>query len=158
MKNKVIILIIVCFTLGLLCLYYLYPRKISFESVKEIPKLNENFDMTSFIGFHYVSNENCLVFWLSTFYQRQLQEGLVGYDSIFIQNLSKELNFDKYDYIITYQKQLKELRHSPYLTKTKDGLYFDKQTPLIPTFDTAITNKVYIYRIRKNNKYRAPGP
>jgi hypothetical protein len=50
------------------------------------------------------------------------------------------------------------LQHSPYLTKTADGLYFDKRTPLIPSWDSVITDKVYIYRIKKNNKFRAPGP
>ena len=59
---------------------------------------------------------------------------------------------------MVYQRQLKELRHSPYFTKTIDGLYFDKRTPLIPTWDSVITDKVYIYRIKKSNKYRAPGP
>ena len=81
-----------------------------------------------------------------------------GYDTIFVTNLAKELDFDRYDYIITYQKQLKELRYSPYLTKTEDGLYHDKRTPLIPTWDSVQTDKVYIYRIKKNEKYRSPGP
>ena len=83
---------------------------------------------------------------------------MVGYDSIFVQNLAKEFDFKKHDYIITYQKQLKALRHSPHLAKTEDDLYFDKKTPLIPTFDTVLTDKVYIYRIKKNNKYRSFGP
>ena len=81
-----------------------------------------------------------------------------GYDYIFVHNLSKTLDYEKYDYIITYQKQLKALTYSPYLAKKEDFCSYLKEKPLIPTFDTVITDKVYIYRIEKNDKYRAPGP
>jgi len=153
---------IVVFILGLYylySLYYYYPRKVSFALVKEITKPNEDFNNSQWLSFDYVRNKEQLMFYMVDYYKTlppEMQEE--GYGSIFIENLGKELDFKKYDYIITYQKRLKELRHSPYLTKTEDGLYFDKQTPLIPTFDTEITDKVYIYQIKKNNKYRALGP
>ena len=153
---------IVVFILGLYylySLYYYYPRKVSFELTKEINKPNEDFDNSQWLSFNYIESKEKLIFWMVEKFQYPYSwYNEKGYDSIFVENLGKELDFKKYDYIITYQKRLKELRHSPYLTKTEDGLYFDKQTPLIPTFDTEITDKVYIYQIKKNNKYRALGP
>jgi hypothetical protein len=140
--------------------YYNYPRTVSFELVKEIDKPYSEFDRTYYVGFDYVENEEVLMRFMIDFYQRDIciERGLMGYDSIFVKNLGKELDFKKYDYLITYQKQLRALNHSPYLSKTEDLLWHDKKTPLIPTFDTIITDKVYIYRIKKNNRYRAPGP
>ena len=125
--------------------------------VKEIDKPSKEFDNSHFIGFEYADSKDRLIYWLVEHYEPFYSQEQ-RYDSIFVENLAKELNFDRYDYIIAYQKQLKELRHSPYLTKTEDGLYHDERTPLIPTWDSVITDKVYIYRIKKSNKYRAPGP
>ena len=142
---------------GLCILFYYYPRHVSFELAKEILKPNKEFDNSQFIGFEYVVSKDRLVYWLVEHPKQFYPEGQV-YDSNFVDNLGNGLDFQKFDYIITYQKQLKELRHSPYLTKAKDDLYFDKKTPLIPTWDSVITNKVYLYRIKKNNKYRSPGP
>jgi hypothetical protein len=150
----------VVFIVGLCILYYYYPRKVAFELTKEINKPYLDFDRSYYIGFDYVKDKERLIFYMINYYKKSscVKAGLKGYDSIFVENLGKELDFKRYDYIITYQKQLKELRHSPYLTKTEDGLYHDKRTPLIPTWDSVITDNVYIYRIKKNNKYRAPGP
>ena len=161
-KNKwrILIILAVFISVGIYCLYYYYPRRIDFEFVKEIEKPNVEYDSSQFIGFDYINDANRLMFFMVDYYKKAscIRDSLGGYDSLFVQNLSKELHFDKYDYIITYHKQLKELRHSPYLTKKRDGLYFEKQIPLIPAFDTLMTDKLYIYRIKKNNKYRAPGP
>ena len=142
---------------GLGAIYYYYPRNVSFEFTMEIQKPSKEFDNSQFIGFDYIDSKDNLryrlVDWFKDFYpQEQI------YDTIFVQNLAKELDFKKYDYIITYQKQLKSLRHSPYLTNTKDGLYYIKEIPLFPTFYNVITDNVYIYGIKKNNKYRSFGP
>lgn len=160
-KNKwrILIILAVFISVGIYCLYYYYPRRIDFEFVKEINKPDPDFEQYQSVSFNYIENKERLTFWLIEKYKYPYSwSDYICYDSLFVQNLSKELNFDKYDYIITYHKQLKELRHSPYLTKKRDDLYFEKQIPLIPNFDTLITDKLYIYRIKKNNKYRAPGP
>ena len=81
-----------------------------------------------------------------------------SYDSEYIKNISKQLDYKKFDYIVTWQKELNALHYSPYLSKRKDGLSYLNEIPLIPTYDTVITDKVYIYCIKKNNKFRAPGP
>jgi len=160
MKKKVLCIIVatVVFVVGLCVVYYYYPRKVSFELAKEIDKPYPEFDRTFYVGFDYVVNVERFFVYMIYHYEEFPQYYRKGYDTIFVTNLAKELDFDRYDYIITYQKQLKELRYSPYLTKTEDGLCHDKQIPLIPTWDGVITDKVYIYRIKKNEKYRSPGP
>jgi hypothetical protein len=158
MKKKMLYIVTtVVFVVGLCILYYYYPRKVSFELAKEILKPHKEFDNSQFIGFEYADSKDELIYWLvehyKPFYSQEQR-----YDSIFVENLANKFDFTRYDYLITYQKKLKDLQHSPYLTKTADGLYFDKRTPLIPTWDSVQTDKVYIYRIKKNNKFRAPGP
>lgn len=151
------ITILILILIGIYCVHYYYPRKVSFELAKEIDKPYKEF---SWIGYDYVENAERLDFYMVRYYNKPscIKAGLKGYSLNFVENLAQELDFDKYDYIIAYQKKIKELRHSPYLTKTEDCLYFDKRTPLIPTWDSVLTDKVYIYRIEKNNEYRAPGP
>ncbi len=159
-KNKwrILILLAVFVSVGIYCLYYYYPRNVSFEFVKEI----EPFEGLSspMNGFDYVKDEDKLFFYLIYCYDKPIckERGLMGYNLPFVKRLASELDFETYDYLITYKQKLQSLFYSPYLTKTEDGLYFDKRTPLIPTWDSAQTDKVYIYRIKKNNKFRAPCP
>ena len=143
---------------GLYCFHYYYPRKVSFELIKEMPKPTKNFSNAQWFTYHYIQNKESLIYFLTDYYKQRCPPQQ-GYDSIFACNISKKFDYENYDYIITYQKQLRALTYSPYLTKKEDG-FGDcvPKKPLIPTFDTVITDKVYIYRIEKNNKYRAPGP
>ncbi len=145
---------------GICLFYYYYPRKVSFELTAEINKPYPDFDRTSYTGFDYVDDAKQLMFWMVGFYNKPscIKEGLKGYNASFVDTLANRFDFTKYDYLITYQKKLKALRHSPYLTTTEDGICCDKRTPLMPTWDSVQTDKVYIYRIKKNNKFRSPGP
>lgn len=140
--------------------YYYYPRTVSFEFVEEIPLPTNAFDRREYIGFDYVRSIDRLYFYLVEFYERIPNDDpkLKGYDRAFVQQLAEDFDFESYDYLITYQKTLSKLQYSPYLTKEKDDLYFDKRTPLIPTWDKAEADKVYIYRIKKNDHFRAFGP
>lgn len=140
--------------------YYFYPRTVSFEFVEEIPLPTDAFDRREYIGFDYVESVDRLYFYLVEFYERIPNDDpkLKGYDRDFVRQLSEGFDFEKYDYLITYQKTLNKLQYSPYLTKEKDDIYFDKRTPLIPTWNKRGTDKVYIYRIKKNDHFRAPGP
>lgn len=168
MKNKTVILtlmfILTCVMIIIICLickfWYYHPRTVEHELTIEISKPYPNFDRSYYVGFDYICNEERLMFYMVKYYEKPscIRANLTGYDSLYVLNISKQLNYEKYDYLIVYQKELLSLQYSPYLTKTKDGLYFDKRTPLIPTFDTLITDKVYIYQIKKNKKFRAPGP
>ncbi|NLL28192.1 MAG: hypothetical protein GX259_05290 [Bacteroidales bacterium] len=157
-KKRILLIIgIIVALIGFYCFYYYYPRKVSFELVKEIDKPSKELDNSQWFSYHYIENEENLIYFLTDYY-KQRYPPQQGYDSAIAHNIGKTLDYEHYDYIMVYQRQLKELRHSPYFTKTIDGLYFDKRTPLIPTWDSVITDKVYIYRIKKSNKYRAPGP
>ena len=145
---------------GLYVLYYYYPRSVSYELAEVIEKPNPEFDRSSYVGFDYVENAEQLEFWMVEFYNKPscIKKGLKGYDIYLVETLANKFDFTKYSYLITYQKELKALRHSPYLTKTEDGLCCEERTPLIPAWDSVQTDKVYIYRIKKNNKFRSPGP
>lgn len=140
--------------------YYFYPRTVSFEFVEEIPLPTNAFDRREYIGFDYVESVDRLYFYLVEFYERIPNDDpkLKGYDREFVRFLAEGFDFKKYDYLITYQKTLNKLQYSPYLTKEKDDIYFDRRTPLIPTWNKTETDKVYIYRIKKNDHFRAPGP
>ena len=170
MRNKnnifLIVLIIMALAIPFLGIYmgkywYYHPRNITFELAMELPIPNESFDYSDWLSYNYVSDEDQLMYWMVIWYNQRPKNNRfykAGYDSCYVECISKQLNFKKYDYIIVYQKRLNSLDHSPNLTKQRDGLYYDNRIPLIPTFDTLVTDKVYIYQIKKNKKYRAPGP
>ena len=162
MKNrkKMLVFIILLMIVISFCGYYYYPRKVPFVLTKVIDKPNESFNRAHEKSYDYIKNEKYLIGHLVDYYKKSscVENLLCGYDSLFVQNIKHEFDFDKYDYLITYHKKLKGLVYSPYLAKKHDRMGYFKEKPLIPTFDTEITDKVYFYRIEKNNKYRAPGP
>ena len=165
MRNYMYIIVIVILVTILSvifgALWYYHPRKVSFELILRIPKPNATFDRSDWLSYDYIANEDQLFFFMVDWYDKFSPNDslyMSGYETSCIKNLKKQLDFTKYDYIITYQKQLISLNYSPRLTKRKDGLYFDKRIPLIPTFDNVFTNKVYIYQIKKSRRFRAPGP
>lgn len=167
-NNKFILVIVICASIFILAYFgirlgkywYYHPRNVAFEYVMEIPKPNEESDYSDFIGFYYVGNEEKLVYFMVGPPKQVLymEADLERYDFKYIKHLSQQLDYEKFDYIITWQKELKALNYSPYLSKTEDAMDYLDEIPLIPTFDTVITDKVYIYRIKKNHKFRAPGP
>jgi hypothetical protein len=156
-KTLLYIVLTVVFIVGLCIWYYYYPRKVPFELAKEIEKPCPEFDNSQFMGFEYARSKEEFMYWLTKHYSSFYLNNQI-YDSIFAEKIANEFDFTRYDYLITYQKKLKDLHHSPYLTKSADDLYFDKRTPLIPEWDSSQANNVYIYRIKKNNQLRAPGP
>lgn len=156
-------LIVYCFAtvillLGAGTLYCFVPRRVHFQLIKEIEKPCDGFDNTQFVGFHYVESSERLFYWMVEYLSSRSRPEFQGYDSLYVNNLSRELDFVQYDYIIAYQKKLKSLSYSPYLTRKIDGIYFDKKTPLIPTWDSQVTDMIYIYQIKKNNRLRSFGP
>ena len=152
------IIILILIFVGIYCIHYYYPRKVSFNLAKEIDKPNERFDYSRQFSYYYAENEKRLIYFLTDYYKHR-DPPQQGYDSVFAYNVSKNLDYEHYDYIIICQKQLKALTYSPYLAKKEDWIGdCEKKKPLIPTYDTVITDKVYIYQIEKNNIYRSPGP
>lgn len=156
-KKKLYAVTTILFVVGLCFLYYFYPRNVHFKLAKEIEKPSPEFDNYHYKSFEYADSKDRLIYWLAKHYKSFYPQEQI-YDSLFAENLANNFDFTRYDYIIAYQKKIKKLRHSPYLTKTEDDLYFEERTPLIPIWDSVRTDKVYIYRIKKNNKFRRPGP
>lgn len=161
MKKIIITIVTAIIVIVIAGLYYNYPRKVHFELVMEIEKPYPEFDLSHDLGFAYAENEEKFMYWLVDYIKKcNKNKGRAGagcYTKDYVEELAKELDFTKYDYLIAWQKEIKELRHSPYLTND-DSLFFDKRTPLFATWDGIITDKVYIYRIKKNKRFRAPGP
>ena len=155
MKQRYLSFIVLGIIFWGILLFITIPRRVPFMLIVEFNKPTVQFDASSFIGFEVVDNEDRLFYWLT---KRLPEEYAVGYDSLFVSRISKELEYDEYEYIITYQKRLTKLRHSPLFTLLKDDLYYDKRTPLIPIWDNKPTDSIYIYQIVKNRKFRSPGP
>lgn len=159
MKNIVLFIIGIIVALGTLSfiLYFFHSDKMSYILVMEIDKPNK-YDKSQLFTYNYASNEKIFVYYLTDWYNCRFPSQQ-GYDITFAYNISKNLDFNNYDYIITFQKKILALKYSPFLEKKYDGIgNCEKKKPLIPIYDKKITDKVYIYRIQKNDIYRAPGP
>ena len=161
--KKIPVFIVFCLLpLGITIILFFFPRKVSFELIKQIEKPCIEFDYSYYGWLNYVDEKERLFFYLYEYYnlpKYSYNMNGLGYDSLYVENLSKDLDFMNSDYLITYQRKLIKLHYSPYLTISKDGLYdYDKKTPLIPTWDKEVTDSLYVYRLKKNNRFRAPGP
>lgn len=144
------IAIIVGATLVSVCGYYYIPRNMRFSKVAQIYD-NSDF-LSSFTGFHYVSNEDELHYWLIEYrIERQMPPCQD------IEKCATTMDFERYDYLITYHKPLRKLQYSLYLRKMYDGLYFDPKMPLVAQWGMT-TDSIYIYQIYKNSRFRSVGP
>lgn len=136
--------------------YLCTPRRIPFRLVASFSKPSIDYDYSYCLSFSYAS-DSCLLMHFLTKNHRNNDTIFPAYDSVFVRRLSDSFNYDKNDYIISYQKRIRKLSHSPLLSKTQDRLWFDKRIPLIPTWERTITDELYVYEIPKGN-FRAPGP
>lgn len=138
--KKIIYLILLIGIIGSV-LYYFYPRNVAFSLYREFDITNKE----EFFPYHYVDNEDIFCVLL-------IKEN--GYDSVFVTDIAKKIDFINYNYIITFNKNLLKLSYSPYYTDFEDGCPSVKLTPLIPKYSQNKTNKMYIYKIKKNSKFR----
>ena len=140
-----------------LCYYYI-ERTVSFEYVMRIPAFKNCHPR----GVSYIQSKKRMYYFLVDIYKerRSWDEKfeLFGYDSTYVAPLIEDLDYKKYDYVISYMMKISKLKHSPYLTETEDGLYFDNRIPLIPEYEKGIYDFIYIYRIKKDYRFRAIGP
>ena len=140
-----------------LCYYYI-ERTVSFEYVMRIPAFKNCYPRE---GVGYVQSKKRMYYFLVDFYKgfpECQKDEIYGYDSTYVAPFVEGLDYEKYDYVISYMRKVSKLKHSPYLTDTEDGLYFDNRIPLIPEFEKGIYDFVYIYRVKKDYRFRAPGP
>lgn len=140
-----------------ICYYYI-ERTVSFEYVMRIPAFKNCHPR----GVTYIKNKERMYYFLVDIYKerRSWDEKfeLFGYDSTYVAPLIEDLDYKKYDYVISYMMKISKLKHSPYLTETEDGLYFDNRIPLIPEYEKGIYDFIYIYRVKKDYRFRAMGP
>lgn len=133
-------------------LYYIFhARKVKFEFVCTMPmKGNTHSPLT----FYYASSEERFRFWMC---DSRIHDGL---PPLIEEPDLRAFQFEIYDYLLLKGKKLKGLSHSPWLTHTEDLIcsYEDPRTPLIPKLEDASIDTLYIYKIAKTNKFRAPGP
>lgn len=160
MKSRIRLITLICISTAILiplcAVWYYVPRSVKFELDRELSLPRPDLDYYSFIGFYKAEDEDDLRFWL---FEKPTQNNLGWqYDSLFVKQLVEELDFDEFDYLICFQKQLLNLRYSPYLRKTEDDLYFDKRIPLVASWDTVRTDRIYLYRIKSNSRFRSIGP
>jgi hypothetical protein len=128
---------------------YYYKRKIYFYLYKVIELPYEEFDEYNSKYFHILDSQSSMCHYLID---------MQGYDSLYVFDLMKQLNFEVNDYIISYNKELVELSYSPYLSRSKDGCGYLKDIPLIPLYNDFKTDSVFIYRTSKLHGYRVPCP
>ena len=157
-KKNIFNIFIIIFTIVSIALYIFYPRNVKFTYALEIDahKYISKCNCISYCS-EYKDIEHCLHNSLNDL--NNPREKIVGYSKSYLKEIATNLNFNNYDYIITYKQQLDKLSYSPYLTLTEDALYLiNSKCPLIPTFKETKSNKVYFYAVRKNNKFRILGP
>ncbi len=100
-----------------------------------------------------------MLYWLSEFYHKSSCQkvAIESYDSIYVLHLSERMNFKKYNYINPYMKKIKSIKHSLYLSKTQDNLYFDNLLPIIAEYEKGTYNFVCIFiELKKNQNSEFP--
>lgn len=140
------------FSIICMCLiYYFYPRNVYFEYVDTIPIKNMSYTNADYSGVIILHNNDEIYRYTMAFNYE------TGVDSTYIYTFNRSLDFMNYDYVLSYHRKLICLKYSPYL-RNKDTLYFDRKYPLIPTFDDNISMYIYVYKIKKNKRFRSVGP
>ncbi len=133
------------------CYHIFHVRRMPFQFVCTMAMVGNDIAPTT---FYYAPTKEWFLFWV---YDHQISDGLPP----LIENPDlSSFDFEKYDYLLFKGKKLKELSYSPWLTHTEDNIcrHEDKRTPLISTLEDASMDTLYIYKIDKTDKFRAPGP
>lgn len=132
------------------CVYYFYHRNIKFEEVNRLYDIE--FRLRMFQSPTFISTPNklfeVLIDWRDKAYGYD-STVVVPYNSELVESLADSMDFDKYDYIISYNRELGEIIYAPYLSDCIYDLIGGEKTFLIPLFKGNVTDFIYIYRIRK---------
>lgn len=144
-KRQYMTIIIVFLLIGVLIFgYYYYPRKVNFELVNQVKVAQVDHPII------VVSERKILDKFLKEIFEtEQISDITIDYSL---------LDFNKNDYVISFNKKLLSLKHSPYLSKKYDLCPYLKEKPVIPEFTNDIDESIYIYKIDKKGKYRAICP
>ena len=103
-------------------------------------------------GIDYVRDQEQMLHFLT-------EEGERGVDeSASILKYVDTLNYERYDYILSYMRKIESLNYSPYLSDLHDCAPSLPQTPIVPTYYGQQYDSIYIYRVQANDKFRHPAP
>lgn len=138
--------------------YYVYDahkNSVAYELIIEIPLPNEDYN-SQFVGFDVVDTPQRLHFWLfDNAQQRKVRDTELSEQDY--TQLLQMLDFDQYDYFITYHRKIDKLywtRNERRMFKTKSDL----RIPLEVELQKPNSSRMYIYRISPKGQYRAcPG-
>ena len=136
--------------------WYFYPRKIVPKFVYSLHIPNESYNLYNCLSFEIIKDRKSLFLYMLDSVSFSLPP--TGFNINEILTLDSILNYDDYLYVIIWNKELIELHYSPFLTNHRDGLYYNKKTPLFPITSIEMTDSVYIYSIPKTNQFRTAGP
>lgn len=145
----IMFLILTCVFGGLIYRYY-HCSYVPFEFHTTIAIVGNT---SSPSGFVYADNTERLMFWLNDYREwSNLQPAIEDIDL-------SSYDFQKYDYLLFSGYKLESLYYSPWLTHKNDECYnYDRRIPLMSTLVSGSIDTMYIYRIRKTDRFRAPCP
>lgn len=160
MKNKKYIFFLIILFAIFLAYRYVYhnsTRHIEFKFVKCI-QLELCDESDSIQSYFYIDNKQRLLYFLCEYdyYHR-----MFAYDNAFIDSLCKEFDFKSFDYIISPQYKISQLRYSPAINdKYYDGCedFYNGKYVLEPIFVNSSEDSLYIYRINKTPDFIPPEP
>ena len=152
-KRKIIIAILVlvptCIMGGLIYRYF-HRYYVPFEFHSTIAIVGNNSRPTTFC---YASDADRINFWLNDYRESHNLQPIIKDADL------SSFDFQKYDYLLFSGYKLEALYYSSWLTHKNDECYsYDKRIPLMSTLASGSKDTMYIYRIKKTDKFRDPCP
>lgn len=127
-------------------------RYVPFERAMAFEQPYDSFDGSYLRKFLYVGSQEDMVNCLCK------SDVNLSYSDTFATRICSECDFEKYDYLITLNRELDSLKYSGYLTDHEDCAPWNERTPLIPVFKKNTDDSIYVYRIQKTKMFRCPIP
>ncbi len=146
MKKKQYILIIIglLFLSLLIISCYFYPRNVKFKYVVEIAVGKVDHPLI------IVSEKKAMEKFLIEIFGEEATKNIsIDYSS---------LDFDKNDYMVSFNRKVLSLKYSPYLSKQNDLCPYLKEKPVIPEYSSKEDESIYVYEIKRKNRYRGVCP
>ena len=142
-------------------IHYYRVKHVDFQFVKTFQVPNKKYNQTSFTSYYYIDSDESLNHFLGKYLSDHFG---YCYDGLFIDKMKGEFNFKDYDYLLSPQKKIINLSYSPSHNKN----YYDgcghqlhalgDRDVLEPVFDKGSIDSMYLYRIKKTDKFIQPGP
>lgn len=158
MKTLKILLVIIAFlTVAIAIATFMFfdyhkVRHVPFERAMAFEQPYDSFDGSYLKTFLYVGFQEDMVNCLCK------NDVNLSYSDTFATRVCSECDFEKYDYLITLNRELDSLKYSGCLTDHEDCAPWDERTPLISVFKKNTDDSIYVYRIQKTKMFRCPIP